>query len=169
MPLVATPGAPDANSYVSLADALAFCEGELGVGAFTGAAASQQEAALRTATTWLDRLSFIGSKTSEGQALKWPRAVGVEIDERTVGLNEIPPRLVRCTVRLAVRLLQSPDVLDALPAQVAVREKVGPIETEFGSGSIAPRTRVGLYRFPDVLSELAPLLVGGGAMTVARA
>lgn len=165
MPLVATPGAIDANSYVDVPTALAFCEGELGVGAFTGADEATQEAALRTATTWLDRLDFLGSKTTRGQSLKWPRAVGVEIDERTVQLDEIPPRLVRCTVRLAVRLLQAPDVLDARDPRKVVVERVGPIATEFDRNA---SDRVGLYRFPDVLSELTPLLAGGGALSVVR-
>lgn len=166
MPLVATPGAIDANSYVDVPTALAFCEGELGVAAFTSAPTATQEAALRTATTWLDRLDYVGFKTADTQALKWPRSVGVKIDERTVQLSEIPPRLVRCTVRLAVRLLQSPDVLAARDLRKVVLERVGPIQTEFDRNA---SDRVGLYRFPDVLSELQPLLAGGGALTVVRA
>lgn len=165
----ASVGGVASNCYVTVEQALAFFAGELGASAFVDATLATQQTALRTATSWLDRLDWIGYRSTRTQRLKWPRAIPVEIDEQIVRLDEIPPRLVRATCRLALRLLQAPDVLEPLAPDIVTRERVGPIETEYGSGSIAPRQRIGLARFPDVLSELGPLLEQGGGWVVARA
>lgn len=172
--LVAVAGAPDANSYVTVEEADAFLAAELGVAAWpassTGADLETKQKALITATRQLDRLAerFIGSPTSQTQALAWPRSVP-QLDERTVQPTEIPPRVQRCTIRLAVRLLQAPEVLTPLPDRIVTRKKIGPLETEYGTGSIAPRERIAWMRFPDVLAELQPLLEGGLGLQVHRA
>ena len=174
MALSATPGAPDANSYVTVEEADAFLSAELGVAAWpassTGPDLDTKARALITATRQLDRLAerFIGSPTSQTQALAWPRSVPA-IDERTVDAGTIPPRLKRCTIRLAVRLLQAPEVLTPLAERIVTRKKIGPLETEYGTGSITPRERIAWMRFPDVLAELQPLLAGGLGLEVQRA
>jgi hypothetical protein len=168
--LVATPGAPDANSYVTVEAADAFLAAELGAATWpassTGADRDTKERALITATRQLDRLAgrFIGALTWQGQALAWPRSVPA-IDERTVDPTTIPPRVQRACIRLALRLLQAPDVLAPDDEREVVRKKIGPLETEYAPGA----RRSGWARFPDVLAELGDLLDGGTGLTVARA
>jgi len=52
--LNATPGAADANSYATVADADAYHEGHLYASAWTSASNTTKEQALVMATRWLD-------------------------------------------------------------------------------------------------------------------
>jgi hypothetical protein len=77
MTLVTTPGAANADSYATVAEADAYFLTR-GITAWTGADAVK-EPALRRATTYLDnqyRGKWIGIATGETQALAWPRIDG---------------------------------------------------------------------------------------------
>jgi hypothetical protein len=164
--LIATPAAIDANSYVTVAQADAFFAGELGTAAWDAlTTAAAKERALRAATTWLDRIeTYVGTRTTEVQALKWPR-IAPRIDEQFVEAYEMPPRLIRATCRLALGLLETGAQAPRAQRE-AVREKVGPIEIEYATGSVSGETFVGLARYPLVLSELEGLTMRAGNRVV---
>ena len=69
----ATVGGTTANSYLSIAAADTLTETMLGTLAWTSATSDQKTRALITGTRDLDKLTWIGSRTSETQALDWPR------------------------------------------------------------------------------------------------
>jgi hypothetical protein len=167
----ATVGGETANSYVSVSAATAFFAGELDAVAWDAADTATKERALRAATTMLEALDYIGARATTTQALRWPRQVGVSVDERPVSTTAMPPRLVRATCRLALGLLTEPPEI-VRDAQSIKMEKVGPIQTEYVTGADGAVERVGLQKYPLVLTELAPLRAGafGHAMgTVVRA
>ena len=125
-------GKPDANSYVSLAEADDYFLTR-GNTEWTGTDA-EKEGALVRATDYLDGrygLRFIGEKASQRQALAWPRK-----DAEPYFQTEIPPKLRRACCELGLRALKGelvPDPqIDASGFRVfATRKKVGPIETQF--------------------------------------
>ena len=116
MALTYTPGGASDNSYVTLAEAEAYFDDRINSTAngnwentAAGVARSDAEksAALVTATRRLDEESFVGIKTSSGQALKWPRTDVQDEDGNTYDSATIP-RIVKEAVYLtALELLRA--------------------------------------------------------------
>src|SRR5690606_32459077 len=102
--LIATPGAPNANSYVTLAEADAY------VAALAGPSARAWEQldedakkrALLTATRRLDQEDYAGRKASPDQALKWPRVGAKDEDGRTYQSDVVPEVVKNAQVELAL-------------------------------------------------------------------
>ena len=129
MALVTTPGAANANSYCSAAEADAYFETRLHDSVWD--TLDDPEAALIWATRLLDeRFVWAGTINSSSQALRWPRIGvynddGVEMDSAT-----IPQWLKNATAELALKLAASDRTDDA--SSSGLRDmKVGPIELTF--------------------------------------
>ena len=158
----------DAESYISVADA-GTRHTAFGNTAWTGTDAVK-EAALRRATAYMlqaYRERWHGYRKTATQALDWPRsfvylepfvhgAVGAYpylVDDTTV-----PDEIANACADLALRALS--DDLNADLARGIIREKVGPLETEYDRYSPeSPR-----YRAIDM--ALAPYLKGSSAMAM---
>ncbi len=72
----ATIGGSSANSYLTLADAQLIVDGfvqDADITAWATATTDQKNRALFTATQRLDRERFIGARSTDTQALQWPR------------------------------------------------------------------------------------------------
>ena len=125
--LVATPGAADANSYLTLSDAQAIVDGLVendDVVAWGTATTDQKNRALYTATQRLDRERYLGARATDTQALQWPRT-GVRkpdtyINTYAVGFpfrittdyfadDEIPVQVQEAQATLAVYLNNNKD------------------------------------------------------------
>jgi len=125
----ATPGGANANSYLTLNDAQAIIDGfvqDADVTAWASATTDQKNRALFTATQRLDRERFLGARSTDTQALQWPRT-GVRkpdtyINTYAVGFpfrittdyfddTEIPAQIKCAQVVLAVFLHSNPDSL----------------------------------------------------------
>lgn len=149
-------GKANAESYCSVAFAdarhLAF-----GNTAWTGTDAVK-EAALRRATAYMEqayRERWKGYRVVSTQALSWPRA-SVVVDQFTdVGLNLVPADIANACADLALKALAE-DLNEDLTRGV-VREKVGPLETEYDRAS--PQAK----RFRAVDMALAPYLKSSSA------
>jgi hypothetical protein len=125
--LNATIGAADANSYLTLAEAQAIVDGLVeddDVVAWGTATTDQKNRALFTATQRIDRERYLGARSTETQALQWPRT-GVRrpdtyINTYSVGFpfriqtdyftdDEIPSQIQEAQVILAVYLNNNKD------------------------------------------------------------
>jgi hypothetical protein len=171
VPLIATPMAPDANTYATEAELLTYGDGSLVP--VSGDAASR-ERALRTATRLIDRLSFDGTATIRTQALQWPRE-SVQDPDRwgyLLEYTEVPRRVREACCELAIALLASgarPDAALPESAQFS-RVKLDVLEVEYRDGVASQTSPSGLLRrYPAVWGLLAPLVEGGGAGQVMRA
>ena len=74
--IVATPGAANANSYLTLAEAQAIIDGlveDADVQHWNSGNTDSRNRALFTATQRLDRERFLGARATDTQALQWPR------------------------------------------------------------------------------------------------
>jgi hypothetical protein len=149
-------GLANAESYCSVAFAdarhLAF-----GNSAWTGAD-SVKEAALRKATAYMEqafRQRWTGNKHTVEQALSWPRNSVVVDGYVVIESDVVPPEIANACADLALRALA--DDLNADLTRGIVREKVGPLETEYDRYS--PQST----RFPAIDMMLAPFLSGSGA------
>jgi len=157
-------GLSTANSYADASDGDSYHEGHLYATAWTGATATQKDAALVMATRVIDAyVQFNGRRATDSQALQWPRAGCADPDAPSRGLvlrflgsvssgcfdpTVIPAVLVRATCEQA-RLMIAED-LSAAPAGVGLKSShVGDIVTVFD-----------VLRPPAVLGRVAAAMLG---------
>jgi hypothetical protein len=182
MPLtiVETPGAANANSFATEAEATAYLEYRLNASAYV-AGSDDAKKALVEATREISAMDFKGDRTDEVQALSWPRKYVPDPDypKAETGLaapdlglvvtyyddDVIPVRVKEATIELALEFLKagSSDIAAQDSQQNVIRKKTDVLETEYSD----PVTRnIGLARFPRVVNRLTPLLadtaVSGG-------
>jgi hypothetical protein len=174
--IVATPGAADANSYLTLAAAQAIVDGFIqddDVIAWASATTDQKNRALFTATQRLDRERFLGARSTDTQALQWPRT-GVRrpdtyINTYAVGFpfrittdyfddNEIPVQVQYAEVVLAVYLNNNTDALGLSGLEDYKNVKIGSIDVTPSNGYGA----VGADKVPPLMERyLTGLRLGG--------
>lgn len=128
-------GKADAESYDSVANALAYLGKFASAPVFGTKTTAEQEAAMRAATRFLD-VEFSGrwrgSRVYETQALDWPRAGAHDRDDYLIDHDEIPQRLKDATAALAERAVAE----DLIPDQgkpggiKAKRVKAGSVEVD---------------------------------------
>lgn len=155
-------GLSTAESYVSVADA-GTRHVNLGNAGWTGNDTHKEEA-LRRATQYMlqtYRGRWHGERINGTQALDWPRS-WVTVDGYAVDADIVPTDIANACADLALRALTA--VLAADLTRGVVREKVGPLETEYDRNS--PQSV--RYRAIDMM--LAPYLTrgAGGSMPVVR-
>ena len=143
--IVATPGAANANSYLTLADAQAIIDGfveDADVQHWGSGNTDSRNRALFTATQRLDRERFLGARSTDTQALQWPRT-GVRkpdtyINTYAVGFpfrittdyfddTEIPTQIKYAQVVLAVYLHNNTDALGLNGLEDYSSVSIGPI------------------------------------------
>jgi len=108
--VVATAGATNANSYITVAAADDLADDYLGTLAWTTATTDNRGRALIMATRYLDQLEWIGSRASSTQVLAWPRS-DAACGEWSFEDDEIPAPIKQATFDLAESLLASPTLL----------------------------------------------------------
>lgn len=94
------------------------------------------ESLLRRAALQMDALAWKGCAVSSYQPLSWPR-YGVMIDGWAVSSSEIPEKVKSGQMALAAEIYADDSAPAELKSGPIVREKVGPLETEYGD---APRS-----------------------------
>lgn len=103
--VVATPGAADANSYITSVEADSYHEARLHSDSWTGASATNKDAAIVWATRLLDiHMDWEGTKSDILQALRFPRLGTRDRDGELYDSTIIPQPLKDATAELA-RLL----------------------------------------------------------------
>lgn len=151
-------GLSTAESYISVADA-STRHTNFGNTAWTGSDAVK-EAALRQATAYMlqaYRLRWQGLRKTVGQALDWPR-YDVLVDGFAVDTESVPAEVKNACADLAVKALAG--VLNDDLTRTVIREKVGPLETEYSAHSPEAKR----YRAMDM--ALAPYLSRSSAMAL---
>lgn len=130
--IIATPGAPDANSYVTLEEANAYHQARLHNDEWQSADDAQKEAAILWATRLLDREMWAGRRTNELQGLRWPRTGIYDQDDYWIKQDVVPTFLKNATAELAFLLLQSDRSAES-GTEGFNRIKVGPIELDINN------------------------------------
>lgn len=156
-------GKADANSYASLDDANGY-HSLRGHTAWTGAD-EVKEAALVRATSYIDGqygARWPGYRASGAQALDWPRDEAYDRDGHLQ--DEVPTAVIVATIEAALIELSTAGALTEAQERggAIVREKVGPIETEYSDVAPAQTT------YPSIKLALSRLIPFGGSMKVRR-
>ena len=144
-------GKSDANAYANAADGDAYHEGHLYATAWTAATTVNKEAALVFATRLIDsQFQFGGSRTTETQALQWPRVNCYDPDKPPASVltalllanpfvsDSIVPKAVRdVTCEMARELLLADRT--AAPAGEGLKyQNVGSTQTGYDKGDTRP-------------------------------
>jgi hypothetical protein len=154
--IVATPGAADANSYLTLEAAQAIIDGfvkDADVQHWGSGNTDSRNRALFTATQRLDRERFLGARATDTQALQWPRT-GVRkpdtyINTYAVGFpfrittdyytdDEIPQQIQYAQTVLAVFLHNNTDALGLSGLEDYKNVKIGSLDVtpNIGYGAV---------------------------------
>ena len=139
--VVATAGASNANSYLSVAAADDLANLLLGTLNWSSASTDNKGRALIMATRYLDELSWIGEKAASTQALLWPRT-DAECGDWSFTSSEIPQPIKQATFDLAEYLLGdatalsgtgagSAELIPGIPNANLKRARVDVIDVEF--------------------------------------
>ena len=121
--LVATAGASNANSYLSVAGADSIADGMIGTLTWTSATSDNKIRALITATNGLETLGWIGEPATSTQALSWPRD-HAECGDKHYTDTEIPREVELATFDLANALLGDPTLLRSSSSKEALVEGI---------------------------------------------
>lgn len=160
--IVATAGSASANSYVTLAEADTYMEARLNATLWDAATDDSCNRALVEATREIDVLSYLGKRTSDTQALSWPRDFAVNPDDPNADYYDttvVPTRVKDATCELAFQFIKAgtTDVAALESTAGIVRKKIDVLETEYSEFN----REKGLERYPRVVNYIRPLLDGG--------
>jgi hypothetical protein len=174
--IVATPGAANANSYLTLADAQAIVDGfveDADVQHWNTGNTDSRNRALFTATQRLDRERFLGARATDTQSLQWPRT-GVRkpdtyINTYAVGFpfrittdyftdTEIPTQIQYAQTVLAMFLHNNTDALGLSGLEDYKNVKIGSLDVTPNVGYGA----VGADKVPPLMERyLTGLRISG--------
>lgn len=137
--LVETPGAANANTYATLAEANVYISSRLNTTVWDDSTTDQKNAALLQAARLLDSvMCWTGSPTDEDvQALAWPRTGMYNRNGGAIASNVIPQQLKDAQSELA-RQLQITDLMatNDVSALGITEVKAGPVGVKFNTQSI---------------------------------
>lgn len=133
MTLIATAGAADQNSFVSLVEFDEFLTTKLRKPvAVTGAYVIDREAALIWATRLVSTLCWTGSGSTDTQALVWPRTGMLYKTGFAVAIDAIPADLKNATMEMAYLLLVGDPITPASAIFKGISKiKAGSVELQF--------------------------------------
>lgn len=179
MSLDALAGSATDNSYLSVAEADAIALTRPGTLTWSAEATTdaQKEAALVTASSYLNQLSWIGTKADPAQVMSWPRE-NAECDEKAYDNATIPLEVEQATFDIAEALLTDPGLLTGqggtsagggaelvpgVPNADLQRLKLDVMELEW------KRDQLSSARVKSVLTELPHLVGLLGCLTTSTA
>lgn len=147
------------ESYCSVSAADARHQG-LGNQDWATLTTASKEQSLRRATAFMEqayRSRWAGCRVNATQALSWPRW-NVIVDEFPIDSVSVPAAVVASCADLALKA--STDTLNPDLERAVVREKIGPLETEYDR--YAPQST----QFRAIDMALAPYLKGSSSMAM---
>jgi len=156
-------GITGANSYVSLADALAY-HADHGNAAWAASTDPLRTAALIRGTAALDSIygdRWPGKRLLYTQSLDWPRAYAWDRDGYPLLL--LPPQIVAATCEAALVELATPGALSLKFERGLKTLGVGAISKSWDGNSGA-----GIIAYPAIRQPLARIVRGGGNVSLVR-
>lgn len=144
-------GSADSDCYISVADCTQY-HATMGNTNWATLTNTEMEQAIRRAAAYMEgvyRTNWKGTRLYRTQAMSWPR-YGVCVDGYDLPSDEVPAAIAIANADLAFKAAGgelAPDI-----ARAVIREKVGPLETQYSEFS----SQVTSYRAIDL--ALSPYL-----------
>lgn len=161
MALNATPGASDANSYVTLEEANAYFVDRPHSSAW--GESSEQESMLILASRMLDwYVHWKGYRSSTTQSMLWPRTGVIRRDASEIATDIIPSEVKIAVYELALSSIEEDRTIDSALAGLE----------EIKAGSLTVKANINDPDSPDVIPEkiwrILSDLYSRGSMSVVR-
>lgn len=165
MALIATVGAPDANSYATVAEASAYFVNRVHATAWDSV--DDEASALISASQLLDwYVKWKGVKTSSTQSMKWPRTgcYRPDGDGTLIDADVLPPELKVAVFELALSSLDSDRTADD-PLAGIDEIKAGSIMIKAGNRGLDSSSRDAI---PEKVWRIISDLYSSGSLSVVR-
>lgn len=161
---------PDANGYISVADADAFFATSFGASAWGALTATEKQVALTEASRALDKLPWWGEKCGTAQQWAWPRKMDAVGSCPAAVCTVLPTDVEAATALLALSMHQEQGALvpavgtsgssTAAATGAIKRQKLGDLEQEFFSPHTSKAQQQGLItdvmvKFPWLRDHLS--------------
>ena len=154
-----------ANSYVTLAEANSYFETVPSSANWDNKTDDQKNRAIISATTWLDGLTYYGTRCTTTQALKWPRKE-YKVDGVDIKCTFIPDEVKIAAFELARALANDTDAVIGSKGTDGVYEevKLGDLEVKYNTKSQTASLVNNIFDvFPWVATYLGPYCRMGGS------
>lgn len=143
-------GLPNADSYVTLAEANAFMADDIHAsGLWDDTTDDVKEAVIRFATSAMDtHFDYPGRKVYSTGSLRWPRSGVSDLDGNSVSSASVPKEIKKASVRYAYEFLKADRVSDPESKGVS-RITIDSIDIRFDKGDrpgVAPSSVVQMLR-----------------------
>ena len=175
-------GLANANTYASQADGDTYAEGRLNSTDWSTATSDNKNRALAQATLAIDsEYQFYGFKTTQAQALQWPRRECPDPDYTAAILpvghfrpgsylpsDEVPAAVVKATCEMAIQLLKGDRTGDVQGAGIKRVDIAGAVEVEFDHASATAATLL-TRDVKNMLSKYGQPISGNRNVKVVRA
>ena len=148
---------PDADSYVSLADARGLADK---FGWALPVDDAEAESALRNGASYIDlqEAMLCGSRVSANQYLAYPRQ-GVVVNGFDIPSDSIPRQVIKAQVAAAVEYGAGTDVRASSDGRITTHEEVvGAVVVEYADNGVTGAT----VTITAAMDALRPLICGGG-------
>ena len=131
--VIEIPAAPDANSYVTVAEADLYMETRLHSEAWATFTPEQKSASVVSATSWLDAcFRWTGAPTTVEQRLGWPRTGMFTRNQVPIPPMELPLDLKKATSEFAISLASAQRTADNDARNQGISEmEAGPVRLKF--------------------------------------
>lgn len=171
MAIVVTPGAADANSYCSIAQADAYHAGHVSKGTWDDGDDELKEAALVQATRMLDaHMAWMGTATTSTQALGWPRYGGFSRNNYLLDHAAIPVDVINATAEFARQLLAGDRAADSDVEVAGLRRiQAGPVALEFNAQVLGKPVPDAVFFLIRHLGTIESTRGGAGTIDLVRA
>jgi len=163
MPLVviATPGASDANSYVTLDEAKAYMASNLYTTEWDALTDAQRNEAIVMATRLLDadKWPWTGAAATSTQALGFPRIGMLSRNNFPIPVNVIPQELKDATCEFARQLAQTDRQSDNDPVRQGISSvRAGSVSVSFSKSETGmPKEEASWIIMPDLVRAMLPI------------
>ena len=134
--LIATEGAANANSYLTLVEAESYLEAHSDYTFWSALDDEAKKAALISATRDLDLIEYAGRKSTQAQSLQWPRIGIVDRDGYTItGV----PKLLKDAVceQVMYELTEDENIASEFDIEYLDSVEVGPLKYKMKAGAKA--------------------------------
>jgi len=163
MALIATVGASDANSYVTLEEAEAYFENRLH--AEDWETLLTKESALVTASSMLDwYVRWKGYRSSTTQSMQWPRTNAIRRDGSVIDTSIIPPEVKVAVYELALSSIEEDRTSDD-PMAGLEQIKAGTLMIKADNGDL---DSTAITAIPDKVWKILSDLYTLGGLGVVR-
>lgn len=163
----AVVGGAATNSFVTVSEMTAYCEGRLNASAWNEDDEAKHPA-LVEATRELSALTWIGSRVTSVQALAWPRQWAENPDapdgvDMYYAISLVPQRIKDATCELALQFLKAgtTDLAALQPNDGIIEKTVDVLTTRWAHPGSQKK---GMARYPMVFRYIRPLLGASGVM-----